>query len=530
MMIKITNLELTLEEEKSDLKGKAAKLLRIPESEILSLEIQKESIDARKEPLKFVHTVHLTVKDEELALRKNRSPKVSHYAETIREPLTKGNMLLKHRPVVVGLGPAGLFAALKLAEEGYCPLVLERGAPMKERDEKVDFFMKTGILDVKTNIQFGEGGAGAYSDGKLTTRIKDPRIHEVIDMLLSAGAPEEIAYLSKPHVGTDLLKEVVVKIRERIKEQGGEVRFYSQMENLKIKDGALKEITVNGEPFETEVMILALGHSARDTYETLFSKGITMEAKSMAVGVRIENLQWRISESQYGPSFLHPKLRPAEYTLAAKTRDGRGVYSFCMCPGGLVVPAASEEGHLVVNGMSYHARDKENANSALVVSVTPDDYGSHPLAGIAFQRNLEKKAFQLGGGSYHAPVQKVEDFLEGKLTETFGEVQPSYEPGVKSVFLKELFPSYITEGLEDGLLQFEKKIEGFTKHGALLTGVETRTSAPVRILRGDTLESPSAEGLYPCGEGAGYAGGIVSSAVDGIKVAEAVIRKYKPMK
>lgn len=529
-MIKITNLELTLDEDKKELKGKAAKLLRIPASEILTLEIQKESIDARKEPLKFVHTVLISVRNEEAVLKRNKSTKVSYYAETQREPLLKGEKPLKSRPVVVGLGPAGLFAALKLAEEGYCPLVLERGASMKERDEKVDFFMKTGILDVKTNIQFGEGGAGAYSDGKLTTRIKDPRIHEVLEKLLQAGAPEEIAYLSKPHVGTDLLKDVVVKIRERIKALGGEVRFLSTVEDFTVKDGVLREITVNGESMAVEVLVLALGHSARDTYETLFKRGVSMEAKSMAVGVRIENLQWRISESQYGPSFRHPKLRPAEYTLAAKTRDGRGVYSFCMCPGGLVVPAASEEGHLVVNGMSYHTRDKENANSALVVSVTPKDYGPHPLDGIVFQRKLERKAYELGGGGYHAPVQKAEDFLKGQLTESFAEVQPSYKPGVKSVLLSELFPSYIREGLEDGLLQFEMKIKGFTQYGALLTGVETRTSAPVRILRKESMESPSAEGLYPCGEGAGYAGGIVSSAVDGIKVAEAVISKYKPMK
>lgn len=528
-MIKITNLELTLEEEKSALREKAAKLLRIPVEEVESLQIQKESIDARKEPLKFVHTVLVSVKKEETVLRKVKNPKVSFYAEVRREPLEKGSELLRHRPVVVGLGPAGLFAALKLAEEGYQPLVLERGASMKERDEKVDFFMKTGILDTKTNIQFGEGGAGAYSDGKLTTRIKDPRIHEVLAKLMEAGAPEEIAYLAKPHVGTDLLKGVVVKIRERILALGGEVRFLSQVEDLKVKDGKLQEITANGETFEAQVMILALGHSARDTYEMLHKREIQLEAKSMAVGVRIENLQWRISESQYGPSYEHPKLRPAEYTLAAKTRDGRGVYSFCMCPGGLVVPAASEEGHLVVNGMSYHARDKENANSALVVSVTPSDYGPHPLDGIAFQRSLERKAFLSGGGNYYAPVQKAEDFLSGRMTESFGEVTPSYEPGVRSLQLRDLFPSYISDGLEDGLLQFEKKIKGFTGHGALLTGVETRTSAPVRILRGETLESPSAEGLYPCGEGAGYAGGIVSSAVDGLKVAEAVIRKYKPM-
>ena len=528
-MIKMTNVELTLTENKEDLLEKAAQLLRIKLEDIHQWTIEKESIDARKEPLKFVYTLHLTVANEEAVLKRIKHKKVSFYEAPKPTVLKKGIKPLGHRPVVVGLGPCGLFAALKLAEEGYRPLVLERGEEMDKRDATVDLFMEKGILNPQSNIQFGEGGAGAYSDGKLTTRIKDPRIHEVIDKLLVAGAPEEITYMAKPHVGTDLLKDVVVNMRKRILALGGEVRFNTQFEDVTIKQGQLQSIRANGEDIPAEVLVLALGHSARDTYETLFLRGFTMLAKSMAVGVRIENLQWRINENQYGASYTHPKLRPAEYSLAAKTSDARGVYSFCMCPGGLVVPAASEEGLLAVNGMSYHQRDGVNANAALVVSVTPKDYGDHPLDGIKFQRMLERKAYLLGGENYHAPVQKAADFLEGSKTKAFQEVLPSYVPGVKSVDLGALFPSFITKGLQEGLRQFDQKIKGFAGHGAVLTGVETRTSAPVRILRKEgLLESIDVEGVYPAGEGAGYAGGIISSAVDGLKVAEAIMGTYAP--
>ncbi len=430
--------------------------------------------------------------------------------------------------MVVGFGPCGLYAALKLAEEGYRPLVLERGDAIPERDRKVDVFMEKGILDVTSNIQFGEGGAGAYSDGKLTTRIKDVRIGEVLEKLIEAGAPEEISTLAKPHVGTDLLKEVVMNIRKRIISLGGEVLFNSKLEDIRMKNGKVISIKVNQEEIPCEVLILALGHSARDTYEMLFDRGFTMIAKSMAVGVRVENLQWRINESQYGSVYLNPKLKPAEYSLTAKAPDQRGVYSFCMCPGGIVVPAASEEGMLAVNGMSYHARDGVNANSAVVVSVSPQDYGPHPLDGIRFQRELERKAFAMGGSSYHAPVQKVEDFLKGRISTSFDEVIPSYLPGVMPGNLENLFPRFITEGLKKGFTEFDRKIKGFAHHGSVMTGVETRTSSPLRIVRGEDLESVSIKGAYPAGEGAGYAGGIISSAVDGLKIAEAVIGKYQP--
>ena len=527
-MIKINNIEIYLEEEKEDLAGKAAEKLNITPEEIKEIRILKESIDARKEPLKFVYSILIKTADEEKLLKNIEDKDVSHFEEQEPEPLKRGDRKLEVRPVVVGFGPSGLFSALKLAEEGYRPLVIERGDAIPERDSKVDIFMEKGILDLSSNIQFGEGGAGAYSDGKLTTRIKDVRVHEVLDKLIESGAPEEITTSAKPHVGTDLLKDVVMNMRKRIISLGGEVLFNSKLENVGIRNGKVYSITVNQEEIPCEVLILALGHSARDTYEMLFERGFSMIAKSMAVGVRVENLQWRINESQYGRAYQNPKLKAAEYSMATKTSDNRGVYSFCMCPGGIVVPSASERGHIAVNGMSYHAREGVNANSAIVVSVTPEDYGTHPLDGIRFQRELERKAFHMGGSTYHAPVQKVEDFMAGRISKSFGEVIPSYMPGVKSVNLEKLFPKYITEGLKKGFTDFDRKIKGFAHHGAVLTGVETRTSSPVRIVRGEDFESVNIKGVYPAGEGAGYAGGIISSAVDGLKIAEAVIGKYQP--
>lgn len=527
-MIKINNIEIDLDEDKEELAAKAAKKLKISPEEIQEIRILKESVDARKEPLKFVYSILLKTKNEGKILKSVRDKDISSFEEMEPEELRRGDIKLEKRPVVVGFGPCGLYAALKLAEEGYRPLVIERGDAIPERDRKVDVFMEKGILDKASNIQFGEGGAGAYSDGKLTTRIKDVRVREVLDKLIEAGAPEEISTLAKPHVGTDLLKEVVMNMRKKIISLGGEVLFQSKLEDIRTRNGMVVSITVNGEEIPCEVLILALGHSARDTYEMLFDRGFTMIAKSMAVGVRVENLQWRINESQYGSVYLNPKLKPAEYSLTAKAPDQRGVYSFCMCPGGIVVPAASEEGMLAVNGMSYHARDGANANSAVVVSVSPEDYGPHPLDGIKFQRELERKAFLMGGSTYHAPVQKVEDFLNGRITTSFDEVIPSYLPGVKPGNLAELFPGYITEGLKKGFTEFDRKIKGFAHHGAVMTGVETRTSSPLRIVRTQELESVSIKGVYPAGEGAGYAGGIISSAVDGLKIAEAVIGKYQP--
>lgn len=525
-MIKIQNIFLGLDEPQEQLLEKAGRILSISPEGIKSLRIEKESIDARKKPLKFIYTVLVEVDQEKKILQKMKDPQVSLYQAPERLAFSKGGEKLMDRPVIVGLGPAGLFAGLKLAREGYRPIVLEQGEPMAERDRSVDIFMQTGVLNPRSNIQFGEGGAGAYSDGKLTTRIKDPRVHEVLDTLISHGAPEEIAYQAKPHVGTDLLKGIVVDMRKEIIALGGEIHFNTTFTGLQVKNGQLRAIKTSMGDFSCQILLLALGHSARGTYEMLFNSGVAMEAKPMAVGVRLENLQWRINEAQYGDVYKHPRLKPAEYSLKHKLKNGRGVYSFCMCPGGIVVPAASEEDMMAVNGMSYHDRAGTNANSAIVVSVTPRDYGNHPLDGLAFQRTMEKAAFR-AAGNYHAPVQKVEDFFLGKVSDDFHEVMPSYLPGVAPRNLREILPSFVTEALDTGLHEFERKVPGFTKHGAVMTGVETRTSSPLRILRGPSLGSISTLGLYPVGEGAGYAGGIVSSAVDGLKVAEAIMMKYQ---
>ena len=527
-MIRINGLELTLDEDKKDLAAKAAAILNVEETELAQLSILKESLDARKEQIKFVYSIAVMHKDEAKILKKNKNINIMPHEEYVPEEIPRGSNILEHRPVIVGFGPSGLFAALKLAKAGYRPLVLERGEAVENRHQSVDHFMKTGRLNTESNIQFGEGGAGTYSDGKLTTRIKDMRVHEVVKGFLEAGAPEEIAYMSKPHIGTDLLKGIVMEMRKKIISLGGEVRFNTKLEDIIIKNNKVVSIVASGEEIPCNVLILALGHSARDTYEMIFNRGFSMIAKSLAVGVRVENAQWRINESQYGKDHRNPKLSPAEYALTSKSSDGRGIYSFCMCPGGIVVPAASEQGMLAVNGMSNYKRDGANANSAVVVSVTPKDFGDHPLDGIRFQRDMEKKAFLSGGANYFAPCQRVEDFLVGKTTKRFGGVLPTYTPGTKMVRMDRVLPKIVSDALKTGFLDFDRKIEGFARHGAIITGVETRTSSPLRILRGDNLESVNIKGAYPIGEGAGYAGGIVSSAVDGIKLAEEIIKTFKP--
>lgn len=528
-MIKINNLSLTLEEDPKRLYKKAARRLGVLEGDILRLKIQRESLDARRSGVKHVYSVLVEVAEEDRVLRRLSGAKDVEAYRRAKPPVeTPGETPLARPPVVVGFGPAGMFAALALAKAGYRPLVLERGESMDARDRTVDRFMTEGALCTESNIQFGEGGAGAYSDGKLTTRIRDPRVEDILAALVEAGAPEEILYQAKPHVGTDLLKEVVKSIRRRILALGGEVRFEARLEGITQGNGRLTAIRVNGEELETETLILCMGHSARDTLEMLYGAGVMMEAKSTAVGVRVENLQSAIDAVQYGSHAGHPRLRPAEYKLTAKAGDGRGVYSFCMCPGGYVVPAASEEGRLVVNGMSYHSRSGVNANSALVVSVTPRDYGPHPLDGLAYQRRLEERAFALGGGGYVAPVQLAADFLEGRGSSALGQVQPTYRPGVVLSDLGGILPKPVTKALQEGLRQFHGKMPGFAGLGAVLTGVETRTSSTVRVLRGTDLMSVNVKGLFPAGEGAGYAGGIVSSAVDGLKAAQALMAIYRP--
>lgn len=532
MTIRINNISLKLEEDKEILKKRAAKKLKISESEIRNFKILKESLDARrKSDIKLVYHVELDCKKEEVLVKRLRDKDVK-LEEPYYEGVVKfGDKKLNNRPVVVGFGPAGIFAALTLAENGYKPIVIERGEDVDKRSDTVNNFWKTGKLNVESNVQFGEGGAGTFSDGKLTTRIKDNRCDYVLKKFVEAGAPEEITYLAKPHVGTDLLKGVVKNIRKKIIELGGEVLFSSKLEDIKDENGELKSIIVNGREINCENLILAIGHSARDTYEMLHKNKVYMEPKAFAIGVRIEHPQEVINKSQYGEMHNHPKLKAAEYRLTYQSEKlNRAVYSFCMCPGGVVVSAASEENRLVTNGMSYHARDLDNANSALVVTVRPEDFeGDSPLKGMEFQRHYEALAYKLGGGGYKAPVQLVGDFMKDRVSTKIGKVRPSYTGGYIFEDLRKCLPSYVIEALKEAIPVFDKRIKGYGDKDAVLTGIETRTSAPVRIQRNENLESISVKGVYPAGEGAGYAGGIISAAVDGIKVAEKIIEKHKPI-
>lgn len=529
-MIRINSLGLSLDEPWEVLRSKAAKALRLSEQDILSFNILKESIDARGSEVKLSYSIMVSTKDDEKVLSRARNRDASLYVEEPRQEIIYGKEALATKPVIVGFGPAGIFCALMLAKHGFEPIVIERGDDVDKRTAAVDAFMAGGPLDTESNIQFGEGGAGAFSDGKLTTRIKDQRVKEVLSELIEAGAPAEIAYLSKPHVGTDILKTVVKNMRKKIESLGGEVKFRQKLEDIGIEGGRVRSARVSGKTMQADALVLAIGHSSRDTYEMLFNKGIDMEAKPMAVGARVENLQELIDINQYGKWAGHERLRASEYKLTRKLSDGRGAYSFCMCPGGFVVPAASEGGRLVVNGMSYHARDGRNANSAIVVSVTPDDYGKHPLDGIRFQRMIEEKAYSAGGGGYKAPVQLVSDFIDGKVSTKLGEVTPTYVPSVGFADLNEVLPSFVASGLREALIDFNVKIRGFSENGAVLTGAETRTSAPVKIVRSHELQSVSCSGLYLSGEGAGYAGGIVSAAVDGIKAAESIMTRFRPVR
>lgn len=524
-MIRVSEIKMNLEEDKKLLKKKIAKKLHIEEKEVLDYFIYKQSLDARKKGnLFFVYTVDVLVKNEKMIFLKTKDNKITKTPD-MEYHFPKEKAVFEKRPVVVGFGPAGMFCALILAQMGACPIVLERGEEVDERTKTVKQFWETGILNTESNVQFGEGGAGTFSDGKLTTRIKDMRCRKVLEELVEAGAPEEILYVQKPHIGTDKLKTVVKNIRKKIISLGGEIHFKSKVTDFEIKSGKLSAVIVNREKrIETQTAFFCIGHSARDTFELFYKKGIQMEQKPFAMGVRIEHPQKMINEVQYGQADME-KLGAADYRLTYTTKKGRSVYTFCMCPGGFVVAAASEKDSIAVNGMSEYARDGKNANSALLVQVFPEDFkSSHVLAGMHLQRELEKKTFLAGGSNYNAPVQLVGDFLEGNQSVQLEEVKNTYQPNICFCDLKTILPDFISEALKEAIPEMGKKLKGFDRKDALLTAVETRSSSPVRILRTPVGQSVTVKGIYPVGEGAGYAGGIVSAAVDGILAAENAVQ------
>lgn len=487
--------------------------------------VAKTSIDARRRPVRFVHTVSVETEDENKVYQRCKGSNiVLHQPQPMK--ISYGKSLMEYRPVIAGFGPAGMFCGLLLARCGYRPLILERGPAMEKRIKKVENFWETGILDPDANVQFGEGGAGTFSDGKLTTRIGDAKCDWVLQEFVKLGAPAEILYQAKPHIGTDLLRNVVANLRKELVSFGGEVRFETPFIDLQQKNGILSVKTPEDE-IPASVLVLAVGHSARDTFLMLKQKGFAMEPKPFSVGVRIEHLQKEIDKGLYGGLAGHPALPPGEYQLSYREGE-RGVYTFCMCPGGVVVPAASQEEMVVTNGMSFHARNGRNANGAVAVSVGPADYGKAPLDGMRFQQYLEKLAFQAGGGKYRAPVQDIGHFLKKERGFSPGRIIPSYCLGVTEANFSALFPPFITDMLQKGFFHFSKKLPGFAAENAVLTGIETRTSSPVRILRQEDYQAKNFQNVYPCAEGAGYAGGIMSAAVDGLRVALAIMERFAP--
>lgn len=526
-MIRIRQIKINIEHNQKDhIINKIAKLLHISKVDIVSYNIVKQSLDARKKDnICYVYELDVQIENEKEVLKKISSKDIFVTPiEKYKFPI-HGNKKLKGRPVIVGSGPAGLFCAYLLAENGYHPLIIERGEMIEQRIATVEEFWQTGNLKLNSNVQFGEGGAGTFSDGKLNTLVKDKyfRGKKAFEIFVENGAPTEIMYLNKPHIGTDVLRTVVRNIRNKIISMGGEFRYNTKLTDLKIQDNSIKEIEVNNnEVIPCNVLVLAIGHSARDTFQMLNEHHIKMSAKPFAVGLRVEHSQALINKSQYGVE-NNPLLPPATYKLTYTTKNNRGVYSFCMCPGGYVVNASSEEKHLVVNGMSNYKRDTKNANSAIVVTVTPKDFGNEPLAGIAYQRELEKLAYTKGRGQI--PLQLYKDFKNDRITTNLGTITPSIKGKYTFANLNEILPEYISEAIKEAMTAFDKKINGYANEDTILLGVESRTSSPVRIERNENGLS-NILGVYPCGEGSGYAGGITTAAIDGIKTAENIAKEY----
>jgi hypothetical protein len=534
-VIRLTELRLPLEHPPEALTTAVLQRLQLQPTDLLKLHIHKRSPDARKKSaLQFVYSLDLELNDEAAVLKRFKDdPHVKPTPDMAYRFVARAPAHFPLRPIVVGFGPAGIFAALILAQSGFRPLVLERGKKVRERTKDTWDLWRRHELHPESNVQFGEGGAGTFSDGKLYSQIRDPRhlARKVLTEFVKAGAPEEILYVNRPHIGTFRLVSMVEKMRAEIEALGGEIRFQARVEDLDIEDSHVRGVVLasnngnEGETIRADHVILALGHSARDTFAMLHRRGVFMEAKPFAVGFRIEHPQSLIDKARYGKFAGHPLLGAADYKLVHHASNQRDVYSFCMCPGGQVVAATSEPGCVVTNGMSQYSRAERNANSGLVVNVTPADFGStDPLAGIAFQRKWERRAFELGGGNYDAPGQRVGDFLAGRPSEHLGDVVPSYQPGVHPTDLATALPDYVIVAMREAIPAFDRQIRGFAMDDALLTGVETRTSSPLRITRGKDCQSLNIKGLYPAGEGAGYAGGILSAGVDGIEVAEAVAR------